>query len=272
MPTDDQIRFDDGAGYERYMGKWSQLAGDTFLEWLAPASGLEWLDVGCGNGAFTEMVVERCAPRSVHGVDPSEAQLAFARGRFAADVAEFCEGDAMALPFADDSFDVAVMPLVIFFVPDPATGVAEMVRVVRQGGTVAAYAWDMPGGGFPYHALQAEMRAMGLKVPSPANPDASAIDTMRDLWTGAGLRAVETQTITVQRTFISFDDYWTTIFLAASVGPTLAAMTRDESALLKARMRERLAADADGRITYRARANAVKGRVPSPQLAATIQN
>ena len=53
-----QIRFDDGAAYERYMGKWSQLAGETFLDWLAPKSGLRWLDVGCGNGAFTEMLVE----------------------------------------------------------------------------------------------------------------------------------------------------------------------------------------------------------------------
>ena len=131
----DQIRFDDGAAYERYMGKWSQLAGETFLDWLAPESGLRWLDVGCGNGAFTEMIVERCAPVSVHGIDPSEAQLAFARTRPASRVAQFRQGDAMALPFPDDTFDAAVMPLVIFFVPDPARGVAEMARVVCPGGT-----------------------------------------------------------------------------------------------------------------------------------------
>ena len=74
--TTNEIRFDDGAAYERYMGKWSQLAGETFLEWLAPESGLRWLDVGCGNGAFTEMLLERCAPVSVQGTDPSEEQLA----------------------------------------------------------------------------------------------------------------------------------------------------------------------------------------------------
>src|ERR1700693_5700162 len=66
MPTS-QIRFDDGATYERYMGKWSQLAGKIFLDWLAPKPGLRWLDVGCGNGAFTEMLVERCEPVSVKG-------------------------------------------------------------------------------------------------------------------------------------------------------------------------------------------------------------
>jgi ubiquinone/menaquinone biosynthesis C-methylase UbiE len=126
-----EIRFDDGAGYERYMGKWSQLAGDTFLDWLAPAPGLRWLDVGCGNGAFTETLVERCAPASVDGIDPAAGQLAYARARPAARIAQFHQGDAMALPFPDDTFDVAVMPLVIFFVPEPAEGVAEMPGRMR---------------------------------------------------------------------------------------------------------------------------------------------
>src|SRR5256714_8430129 len=80
MPTT-EIRFDDGAAYERYMGTWSQLAGQAFLDWLEPKPGGRWLDIGCGNGAFTEMIVRRCAPSAVHGIDPSEAQLAYARTR-----------------------------------------------------------------------------------------------------------------------------------------------------------------------------------------------
>src|SRR5678816_1759692 len=96
--TTDQIRFEDGATYERYMGMWSQLAGETFLGWLAPRSGLRWLDVGCGNGAFTEMLLERCAPASVDGIDPSEKQLAYARTRLPSNLAQFRQGDAMALP------------------------------------------------------------------------------------------------------------------------------------------------------------------------------
>jgi SAM-dependent methyltransferase len=257
----DPIRFDDGAAYERYMGKWSQLAGETFLDWLAPEPGLRWLDVGCGNGAFTEMLVERCAPVSVHGIDPSQEQLAFARARHAARVAQFRQGDAMALPFPNDTFDAAVMPLVIFFVPDPAKGVSEMARVVCPGGIVAAYAWDMAGGGFPYEVLQVEMRGMGITVPVPPSPDASRIDAMRDLWNGAGLEAVETGEIAVQRTFTDFDDYWATVLLGPSVGPSLAAMALEDLALLQARLRTLLPADATGRITYSARANAVKGRV-----------
>ena len=259
----DRIRFDDGAAYERYMGEWSRLAGEAFLDWLSPEPGLRWLDVGCGNGAFTEMIVERCAPASVQGIDPSEGQLAFARTRPASRVAQFRRGDAMALPFPDDTFDAAIMPLVIFFVPDPAKGVAEMARVVCPGGAVSAYAWDMAGGGFPYEALQAEMRGLGVAVPAPPNPDASRIDAMRDLWAGAGLGSVETREITVQRTFDDFDDYWATVLGGPSVGPGLASVAPEDLALLKARMRAHLPADVTGRITCSARANAVKGCVPN---------
>jgi ubiquinone/menaquinone biosynthesis C-methylase UbiE len=60
------------------MGIWSRLAGDVFVSWLAPEPGLRWIDVGCGNGAFTQLLVDRCAPSEVHGIDPAEGQLAFA--------------------------------------------------------------------------------------------------------------------------------------------------------------------------------------------------
>jgi len=256
-----QIRFEDGAAYERYMGIWSQLAGEVFLDWLAPQPGLRWLDVGCGNGAFTEMLIERCSPVSVQGVDPSESQLAFARKRPVSRMGQFHQGDAMALPFPDDSFDAAVMPLVIFFVPHPAKGVAEMARVVGRGGVVAAYAWDVVGGGFPYAVLQEEMRALGVIVPEPPSPNASRIDSMRRLWADAGLEAVETREISVQRTFANFEDFWTTILGGASVGPGLSAMTPGDLELLRARLRVRLPADVAGRITYSARCNAVKGRL-----------
>lgn len=255
------IRFDDGAAYERYMGRWSRLVGEAFLDWLAPKPGGRWLDVGCGNGAFTELIFEKCAPSAVKGIDPSEAQIAYARQRFSSRPSEFLVADAMSLPFPDASVDAAVMPLVIFFVPEPPKGVAEMARVVAPGGIVAAYAWDMPGGGFPYHILKEEMREMGFGAQTEPNPDASKLDAMREMWKGAGLKDVETREISVRRTFADFDEYWNCILGGPSVSRRLKEMPAADIERLQARLRERISAGKDGRITYGARANAAKGRV-----------
>ena len=259
----EQIRFDDGAAYERYMGKWSQLVGEAFIDWLAPQPGLRWLDIGCGNGAFTEMLIARCAPSAVEGIDPSAGMLGFARTRLASAHVQFQIGDAMALPYANDSVDAAVMPLVIFFVPDPATGVGEMARVVRGGGLVTAYAWDMEGGGFPYELVHATLRELGVAPLATPNPAASQLDTMRGLWRGAGLVDIATREITVRRSYAGLEDYWATILGGPSVGPRLAAMAPADIALLKSRIAARLPTAADGRITCSARANAIKGRCPA---------
>ena len=73
----DQL-FTDGKAYERLMGRWSRLAGAAFLDWLNVPKAMRWLDAGCGNGAFTEEIIARCAPAEVSAIDPSEEQLAHA--------------------------------------------------------------------------------------------------------------------------------------------------------------------------------------------------
>jgi SAM-dependent methyltransferase len=258
-----QIRFEDGDAYERGMSPWSRLAGDKFLEWLGPAPGLRWLDIGCGTGTFTELIAEQCDPIEVHGVDPSEGQLAIARMRRGTRNLAFLQGDAMALPFDAQRFDSAVMALVIFFVSDPAKGIAEMARVVRPGGLVAAYAWDVLGGGFPFDPIWEETRAAGVTPLLPPNPSAGGIEELRCLWTAAGLEAVETRAIVVERTFPTFQEYWTTSTITGGVRPPLEAMSVEERDKLKARVRARLPTDSKGRVTWNARANAVKGRVPN---------
>ena len=261
--SEQQIRFDDGASYEQMMGIWSRFAGEIFLDWLALPPGLRWIDVGCGNGAFTELLVERCGPAEVQGIDPSEGQLAFARTRPASRLAKFQQGDAMALPFADGGFDAAVMALVLVFVPDPAKGVSEMVRVVVPGGQVVTYMWDMLGGGFPLDAIHSEVQAMGIAATRPPRMEASRMEALRDLWVGAGLEDIQTREITVQRTFADFDDFWTTNLKSPALGPTIAAMKPEDVETLMSRVRARLKVDADGRITCGARAHAIRGRRPT---------
>jgi ubiquinone/menaquinone biosynthesis C-methylase UbiE len=256
-----ELKFDDGAAYERMMGVWSRKVGEIFLDWLAPKPGLAWVDVGCGNGAFTELIVQRCSPREVQGVDPSEGQLAFARTRPGAHKAQFQQGDAMKLPFGDDTFDAAAMALVLFFVPKPSQGVAEMARVVKRGGTVAAYAWDMFGGGFPQEPLFEQLRAMGHTPAGPPSPEASKASVMQELWKGAGMTDIETRVIRVERTYRDFDDFWDAARGSPSLKASTVAMSDAERDELKQRTRKRLAAAADGSITYPAWANAVKGVV-----------
>ena len=137
MQAPPQVRFNDGASYETFMGVWSRDIGEQFLQWLAPPAGWRWADVGCGNGAFTELLVERCAVAEVCGIDPSPEQLAFARQRLATAPARFVEGDAMALPWPDASFDAVVCSAVLHFADDAAhfeRMVDELWRVLAPRG------------------------------------------------------------------------------------------------------------------------------------------
>lgn len=258
------IRFNDGAGYDRFMGVWSRLAGEEFLDWLASSPGLRWLDVGCGNGAFTELIARRCAPLSLHGIDPSEGQLAFARRQPHLQEAQLVQGDARDLPYPDDAFDVAVMPLVIFFVPEPERGVAEMARVVAPGGTVAAYAWDMPGGGFPYQNVIDALESFGVATPRAPSPEASSIEAMVDLWTAAGLLGLRTRAFPVERTYADFDDYWATLSGGPSAGQALAAMGEAERLRFREHLRSLVQQAGADPIRATGLANAIRGLVNGP--------
>jgi SAM-dependent methyltransferase len=260
--TDETIRFDDGASYEIMMGKWSVLVGERFIEWIGVPNGLRWLDIGCGNGAFTQLLVERCAPSDVQAFDTSAEQLAYARNRLPAGApVTWTEADAMRLPVADASSDVAVMALVLFFVPEPAVGVAEMCRAVRSGGIVAAYHWDVLGGGFPLADIGAEMFKLGVPPRLPPSVEASTLEASAALWREAGLHDVRTCQIAVQRHFESFDDYWSSGASSNTLRPMFEAMSDEQRDLVKNNVRRRLQAG-DGPLAVSARANAVCGIKP----------
>lgn len=255
--------FSDGAAYERQMGRWRRLAGELFLDWLALPKGIRCLDVGCGNGAFTETLIARCAPAAVMGLDPSEGQIAYARQRPGAKPAEFRVGDAQALPFGNASFDAALMALVISFVPDAAKAAAEMARVVRPGGWVATYMWDIPGGGTPIAPMNRAIKSMGLAPQNAPNAAVSRMETMQELWRQAGLESIDTRVIRIAVVYSDFDDFWGSyVAPTGPVGLFIQGMSPGEKEQLRARVREQLSIAADGRVAYEAFANAVKGRIP----------
>jgi SAM-dependent methyltransferase len=190
------------------------------------------------------------------------ANSPFARTRPGAKSAQFRIGDAQALPFGDDRFDVAVMALVITFLSDPGKAVSEMARVVRPGGWVGTYMWDVPGGGTPVHPIYVAMESLGMPSPRPPGAAVSRRDTLQVLWKDAGLESIETQVIRIPVMYSDFDDFWDSN--TVPVGPqgkAIQEMSPTVRAQLRARLREQLPVGPDGRIAYTSFANAVKGRV-----------
>jgi ubiquinone/menaquinone biosynthesis C-methylase UbiE len=261
--TDALNFFVDGKAYERLMGRFTRAAGNIFLDWLSPTKGLDWVDVGCGTGAFTQLLLDRCTPKRLSAVDPSADQIAYARKTPAAKHVDFQIGDAQALPFSDRSFDAGVMALVITFVSDPNKAVAELARVTKPGGTVATYMWDFYNKGFPQYPLREALQRMGIEVPYLPGHAHSRIENMEGYFNSAGLEGVATRVIDVDVVYANFDELWSgQTALPNYVVQHIRKMSDADVERLKSDLRESLPKDKSGRIAYKARANAVKGRVP----------
>jgi SAM-dependent methyltransferase len=220
------------------------------------------------NGAFTEEIIARCAAGAVTAIDPSEDQLAFAGTRPGAKMAKFQVSDAHKLTFGDDTFDVAIMALVLAFLVDPAKAVAEMARVVCPGGWVATYILN---GGAPTTPIYTAIESLGSTLPVRPNPVASRLEAMHEFWKMAGLEAIETRVIRIPVTYADFNDFWDSN--TVPVGPqgkVIASMSPREREQLRTRLREQLPAAPDGHILYESFANGGSSSPPcrSPMTAA----
>ena len=255
-------QFNDGDAYEQMMGQWSRVAGKLFLDWLAPAPGLRWLDVGCGNGAFTELVFSKSAPAKIHGVDPSEGQLDYAQKRAPSDAVEYSKAEAQALPFGDNEFEVVAMALAINMAPDPDLAVVEMARVTAPDGWVSAYMWDVPGGGFTMEPIRQGLADMGVKSPI-FGAASTTLAAMQKLWEQAGLSDVSVTRIDIELSFENFDAFWSAnTSMENTVVRAIESLPESDVEKLKDNVRSILPANPGGHIAYGAYANAVKGRVP----------
>jgi len=257
-------------GYERVMGRWSRQLAKPFLDFTGSAEGERVLDVGCGTGHLAFALAARTTSGQVHGVDLAAPYIAQAQAnnaqpqRIAFDMADAC-----ALPFADAGFDRVLSLLVLHFVPQGAQAIAEMRRVCKPGGTVAAAVWDARGG-FVSNRIFFDTAA----ALDPAANAARARNYTRPMtrpgelaqaWRAAGFDDVTETTLAIRMTFASFADYWAPY--EGQEGPAAQYVGTLDAA---ARVRLRGAVEAayldgedDGPRSYAALAWAVKGRVPA---------
>ncbi len=256
-----------GEAYEPYVGRWSRLVAREFLHWLAISPSAQWLDVGCGTGALSQTILTQAAPAIVRGIDPSEGYLTVAQQRVHDARAYFERGDARHLPVETATHDVVVSGLVLNFIPDVSVGLAEMVRVTKPGGTVAAYVWDYAGkmelmryfwdaavALKPENCERDEGRRFSVCQPEP----------LRNAFIAAGLRDVDVRSIDVPTAFQDFDDYWSPFLGGQFPAPDYAMSLSEENRVaLRERLRATLPSEEDGSIRLIARAWAVRGNRPA---------
>ena len=253
------IRYDDSAAYERFMGRWSRAVAPLFLDWLAPPPAASWLEVGCGTGICTGLIIDRCSPASVIAVDSSQAQIEHARGLPLGAHADFRVADALALPFPEAAFDVVVSALLINFVQTPALAVSEMRRVARTGGVVAGYVWDFAAERSPSWPMRVGMRRFGMDIPDVPGSKITSIAALSGLFEAAGLSAIQTQSIEVTQSFTDFDEFWR----AQTPGymPTtkmIGALSERDRQQLRDTVKAGIPLSSTGRIEYSAGAHAIK--------------
>ena len=261
-----QALFDDAIAYERFMGRWSRIAGRLFVDWLQVPPRRRWLDVGCGTGAFTEVVLGTCDPQAVVGFDRSEMHLAYAKARISDPRVAFKVADAVAIEAEDGEFDVAAAALVLNFVSDQRKMVAEMSRAVRPAGSVAAYVWDFAG--------QRNISQHLWDAIAAVTPDAEAVrqhafqvavshpDALVKLFISAGLDNVGSTALDIFPTFESFDEYWTAnMGFATPASRYCASLPPERQAAFRQKLRSILPHDEKGQIGFPARAWAVRGTV-----------
>jgi SAM-dependent methyltransferase len=226
------------------MGRWSRELAGLLVRFAGVREGDTLLDVGAGTGSIAAAVASTPASRIV-GLDPAAAYVAFARARYGNERTRFTVGDGQRLPFHDGAFDRTLSLLAINFVPDPQRAAAEMTRVTRRSGIVAAAVCP--------NDAQKDERHMRL----------CRHGELATLWRSHDLQDVTEDALTVATAFASFDDYWTPFLeKQGPAGHYVAALPASDREALQRALRHRLIGDGpDHAFTLTARAWAARGVV-----------
>jgi len=255
-----------GAAYRRFMDRWSRRLAPLLVEFAGVGRRGRVLDVGTGTGALAAAIAGAAPAAYVVGIDRSPGFVSDA-ATGSGDRTRFLVGDARQLPLRNRSFDRTLSMLVMNFIPAPSSALQEMVRVTRPGGIVASAVWDYGEGMEMLRAFWDEVVRLN---PAAASMDERELPLCRRgelgaLWRQNGLQQVEEQPLTIQQAFDSFDDYWSPFL--GRVGPAgayVASLSEAGRLALESALATRLTGRRrDVPIALRARAWAVKGRVPA---------
>jgi SAM-dependent methyltransferase len=243
------------AAYDGFMGRWSRLLSSAMADTAGVAPGMRVLDVGCGTGALTEELVRRVTGSGVSAVDPSSSFVAAMRERFPG--LDVRQAPAERLPFADGAFDAALAQLVVHFMADPVAGLAEMRRVTRPGGVVAACVWDYAGDRGPLGVFWDAAREVRPDVRDESRLAGTRDGDLIALLRAAGLRDVVGSELHASVDHGTFEEWWAPFTLGAGpAGAFVASLDPAEVDRLRAACERRLA---DRPITVHAVAWAARG-------------
>lgn len=251
-----------GSAYDSFMGRYSTALAAGFADAAGVSAGGSALDVGCGPGALTGVLVSRLGPDNVYACDPSPSFRDACAARHPGVVVK--PGRAESIPFEDGVVDHALAQLVLHFVSDGERAAAEMARVVRPGGTVAACVWDFADG----MEMLRHFWDAALSIDPDAPDEARVLRFGRpgeiaELFSGAGLEDVVESMLRVESTYASFDELWNGFL--AGVGPAGAycvALGDEHRERLRAALFDRCGAP-EGAFTLGAVARCAVGRVPA---------
>ncbi len=222
--------------YDRFMGRYSTQLSAPLTDLAGVAAGQRALDVGCGPGALTAELVSRLGAENVAAVDPSPPFVEAARARHPG--VEVQLAAAEELPYEDESFDAALAQLVVHFMADAAAGIAEMARVTRPGGAVAASVWDMAGERAPISPFWVAARQLNPRAQDEAGLAGARQGHLADLFAQAGLREIEVAELAASVTYDSFEEWWRPYtFGVGPAGAYAVGLPEDEREALRERCR-----------------------------------